>query len=453
MNTSFQSSHGDFTLLSVIKGLRLQPLKDLRTGETFAWEVLSWLDNQDAETWFSSLSAESHMAIFCWQVTEVLKSDGNFWLNLPVKVLSNPQFIDYISCLRHQNRLVLEIQDPNNITLLDPLEKLTFQTGVHKLQESGWPVWLDDVTFNIAEELPVINIAIDGIKIDRNELISSYGYSCLVQKAKEFTDFILSEGIENEKQLDAVTKEKIIYGQGFLWPEKKIAIRLPESCINQVKHWLGAKEQFKQNQVFVYINTDNSYIRQGIEYLLWEFIKTSQCNDSALFVVLCDQAIHADIIVNEHIPGDLPLECILSKAGIVRRKQYVISLYKDPVHKPKICCPGIGASLCYDDKVATFWYYLKHSIKRILQTKCYKHTVGSFSVCHSCRRRQLTKREKEIVYMMAKGQTTQSIAAQYGCTSKVVGAHKRALMRKLHIINNMDFYRFLKRIANGVTSV
>ncbi|MFS3191060.1 EAL domain-containing protein [Klebsiella pneumoniae] len=452
MNVPFQSSHGDFTLLSLIKGLRLQPLKDLRTGDTFAWEVLSWLDNQDAETWFSSLSAESHMAIFCWQATEVLKSNGNYWLNLPVKVLTNPLFIDVISFLRHQNRLTLEIQDPNNIMSLDPLEKLKFQRGVRKLRKSGWHVWLDDVASDIAQELSVINVAVDGIKIDRNELVSSYGFTCLVYEAKKLTKFILAEGIENEKQLVAVTKEGVIYGQGFLWPEKKIAICLPDSCINHAKHWFDIKEQLKQNQVSIYINTSNAYIRQGIEYLLWDFIKTSLYKDNAPLIVLCDQPTQADIIVNEHIPGDLPFECISTKAGVILRKQYVISLYKDAEHKAKMRCPGIGSSLCYDDKVSTYWSSLKHSIERILKTEWYEHAVSS-SICRLCRKRQLTIREKEIIYMMAKGQTIQSIAVQYGCSRKVIGAHKRALMRKLHIINNMDFYRFLKRIANGVTSV
>lgn len=456
MSVSFQSPQGDSTLLSLIKGFRLQPLKDLRTGETVAWELLSWLDNQDAEIWFSSLSAESHLAIFCWQATEVLKSNGKFWLNLPVKVLCNPQFIACVTMIRHQNRLTIEIQDPETIMLLDPLEKLQLQTGVRQLRKTGWPVWLDDVTSDIAQELLVINLAVDGIKLDRSALATSHGLSSLVQQVKNFTDFILAEGIESDKLLERVTKEDISFGQGFLWPEKKLPVSVPGSYVTLATNWLDNKKQFKKKQVSVFINTSDSYIRQGILYLLWDLIKPGVLNGNPPFIVLCDRPVRANVIINEHIPGDLPFKCVpvsSLKANMMRRSQYVIYLYKDHVHKPKMRCPGIGVSLCYDDKLSTYRYAIKHSLERISLSGNDERTTASFPVCRLCEKRQLTMREKDIVYMMAKGRTAQSIAAQYGCTSKVVGAHKRALMRKLHINNNMEFYRFLKRIANGVTSV
>lgn len=406
MNVSIQSSQGDSTLLSLIKGLRLQPLKDLRTGETVAWELLSWLDNQDAEIWFSSLSAESHLAIFCWQATEALKCKGKFWLNLPVKVLCNPQFVACVTMIRHQNRLTIEIQDPDKIMLLDPLEKLQFQTGVRQLRKAGWPVWLDDVTSDIAQELLVINLAVDGIKLDRSALATTHGLSRLVQQVKDFTDFILAEGIESEKLLERVKKEDICIGQGFLWPEKKLPLSIPGSYITLASHWFDNKKQFKQKQVAVCINTSDSYIRQGIVYLLWDLIKPGVIKSNTPFIVLCDREDLANVVINEHTPGDLLFKCASvssSKTDVMHKNQYFIFVYKDPVHKPKMCCPGIGASLCYDDMLSTYRHALKHSIERISLSGNQEGTTASFLVCRLCKKRQLTMREKNIVYMMANG--------------------------------------------------
>jgi EAL domain-containing protein (putative c-di-GMP-specific phosphodiesterase class I) len=248
MNIALQTAHGDYSQLSSINGIRLQPLINLKNGKNIAWEVLSWLKGSDAERWFSTLSAESHLAIFCWQVDEVIKYNKNFWLNLPVKVLSNPGFISHILSICHQNRLTIEVQDPENIVFLDQVEVLQFKNGIQLLRRAGWPVWLDDVTSEIVNKLPSIIMEVDGIKINRNELKNERKFRAFVQNATVYSSNLLAEGIEDEKTLEKIIKHGIVHGQGFLWPETKIELKVPSSYFNMAKFWSEIKPHDKARQ-------------------------------------------------------------------------------------------------------------------------------------------------------------------------------------------------------------
>lgn len=451
MECDFKSSNVEFKQLSAIKGLRLQPLINIKTGNAIAYEVLSWMKIQDIETWFINLAPELHLAIFNWQVSEVLKRTGTFWLNLPVKVLCSPKLVNSLLLLSHQNRIVIEVQDSGNISILNGLEKLHFIAGVNLLRRAGWSVWLDDVTSEIARELPGFNVAVDGIKIDRKELLNRESLGRLINDLSFINEKLLIEGIENKEQLDYVSRLNINYAQGFLWKEEKIPLTIPHDFESLAKYWFDNRLKNEINQTKIYIRTNDNYVAQGICYLLWEISSTDYQLGKLSSITICNKAEHADLIVNEYQPGDVYFKCELTSLGcfsLLKKIRTYIYVYKSSKYRLQIRCPGNIYSLCFDDKLSAYRNIIKESLsdKPLIYNKTdYKNY---FSACRLCHNRKLTKREKEIADMMANGLSSQKIANHFGCTRKVVGAHKRALMRKLNILSNFDYCVFLNKIAN-----
>ncbi|MGR7394204.1 hypothetical protein ACU63O_11765 [Klebsiella aerogenes] len=131
---------------------------------------------------------------------------------------------------------------------LEKAEALKFKNGIQLLRKAGWPVWLDDVTSEIVNKLPSIIMGVDGIKINRNELKSEHKFRAFVQNATVYSPNLLVEGIEDEKTLEKVIKHGIVHGQGFLWPETKIELRVPPSYFNMAKFWSEIKLHDKARQ-------------------------------------------------------------------------------------------------------------------------------------------------------------------------------------------------------------
>ena len=84
----------------------------------FAHEVLVEIRNVNLEVLFASLPSRSALQIFFWQANTLLQipaRDG-YWLNLPAEHLLDERAIRLLLALRHQQRLTIEIQDPDHHT-------------------------------------------------------------------------------------------------------------------------------------------------------------------------------------------------------------------------------------------------------------------------------------------------------------------------------------------------
>lgn len=214
-------------MLSKIEGFRLQPLVDLNSGEVIAHEVLSSVTNKDPEQWFSSLSKETVFSLFRWQAEYALTLSGIHWLNLPVNIFCDINKVNEILKINHANRLVLEIQDPEMLLNYSRQELYAFEKEILRLREAKWKIWLDDVTSSIISLVENISLNVNGIKIDRQEIRHPERINALISRAFSISPHVLVEGIETVDDKQHMMLTKATYGQGFLWPEKKVHLAVP----------------------------------------------------------------------------------------------------------------------------------------------------------------------------------------------------------------------------------
>lgn len=215
-------------MLSDVEGIRFQPLVALKTGEIIACEVLSSIKNSNPEKWFSQLSSGKVFSLFLWQVEYLAKFPGEYWLNLPVKIFCNTHKIKQLVNINHDNRIILEVQDPENLPHLSWDELTAFKKGVDVLRQAGWRIWLDDVTSTLIPLISRMPLQVNGIKIDRNEIKDSGRIVALISKASVIYPQILVEGIETQQERQRILLTRAQYGQGFLWPERKVLLNAPK---------------------------------------------------------------------------------------------------------------------------------------------------------------------------------------------------------------------------------
>jgi EAL domain-containing protein (putative c-di-GMP-specific phosphodiesterase class I) len=214
-------------MLREIKEFRLQPLVELHSGKIIAHEILSSVINKDPEQWFSSLSKETVFSLFLWQAEYALTLSGIYWLNLPVNIFCDVNKVNEILKIKHENRLVLEIQDPKMLLNYSRNDIYAFEKGIYLLRQAEWIIWLDDITSSLISLVGKMSLNVDGIKIDRQEIRYPKTISTLISRAFSISPHVLVEGIETVGDKQQMMLTKATYGQGFLWPEKKVHMAVP----------------------------------------------------------------------------------------------------------------------------------------------------------------------------------------------------------------------------------
>lgn len=226
--------------ISQVSGLRFQPIVSLYNGDVIAQEVLSCLSS-DPEAFFSSLCKELHLAIFLWQLEEVCYLPEACWLNLPVAVLSEPYLIsELIASVTAKENISIELQDPENIQYLNPLQFYRLRLGIRRLQQHGWNIILDDLTSICAPYLPAQDFKFSAVKFDRGELRGNLDLGQQIQHARSLASVIVLEGIETAEDLKLAMTCKADAAQGFLWPEKKVNCYVPEAVARRAMYWASS---------------------------------------------------------------------------------------------------------------------------------------------------------------------------------------------------------------------
>ena len=221
-------------LWSNIEGIRLQPLVDLQLNKEVGREVLAQLSpGLNAEDYFSEVSTEAILLQFFDQIDCIgqMNLTGITFLNLPVRVLADSECIWRLKQLRicYRKGLAIELQDPVNLITSGDQMIRHVERGLRILRDSGWPVWLDDLTSDIFEPLIKKEIQFDGIKIDRAEMVAGRDnvvkFRRFIAKARHLTTpkgYVLTEGIETESDLSIARESGADWGQGFLWQEQLV---------------------------------------------------------------------------------------------------------------------------------------------------------------------------------------------------------------------------------------
>ncbi|MEG5888256.1 EAL domain-containing protein [Enterobacter ludwigii] len=219
---------------SCIEGIRLQPFIHLETGEQTGQEALSVLSTGiEPDHFFRTFAPDVCLLQFFDQMDIVsqMKLTTPCFLNLPVRVLAEPECVRRLTQIRvcYRRNIVIEVQDPAEIVIAEDRMADTVTHGVNTLRCYGWQVWLDDLTYGVCRELSKTGMQFDGVKIDRKELASPQSLGTLVKQARKLVmsqeNNLLVEGIETEEDLERARNSGAIWGQGFLWPEKRVTFR------------------------------------------------------------------------------------------------------------------------------------------------------------------------------------------------------------------------------------
>lgn len=212
-------------MLHTITGLRFQPLVDFHSGQAVAHEVLVEIHNVNLDVLFASLPTRCALQIFFWQAKTLLQRQdkGQYWLNFLTDQLLDPRSIDLLLALRHQQRLTIEIQDPLTLTRMSTAEQRSIHKNLHRLKAAGWKIWLDDLTYELADDYARLALPVDGIKLDRSELNTAGRFDELVHFVRDkIARAVVVEGIETAQDLQRARASGARFGQGFLWPESRI---------------------------------------------------------------------------------------------------------------------------------------------------------------------------------------------------------------------------------------
>lgn len=437
VNKSKGSCIDDYLMhISHVSGLRFQPIVSLNTGEVIAQEVLSAVSG-DPESFFSSLPEELHLAIFLWQLGEINHLPDIFWFNLPIAVFSEPYLVsELIASGSAKNNISIELQDPQNIQYLNPLEFNRLRSGIRRLQQHGWNIILDDLTSDCAPYLNSQDFQFAAVKFDCSALRGNPELEKQVQNARNLASLIVLEGIETADDLKTAKSCHADVGQGFLWPERKVKCYVPETTARQALLWSQRLDIIRKQRVTINTTISNTYFRLGVIHLLCDIDMTEP--DGMISFANIPHKTDLNIIFSD--PGPICLSCqryldrwsnkpvTFTMAFIDQQKQTLNELscinHVVPMQQP----------------VGTIHHSLSSSIHSLYRKK-YDNVGAPRSSCTQCRIHSLTTNERDVMHLTGSGCTPSVIATRLGYSVKVVSKHRRSAMRKLGLARSTDFIR------------
>lgn len=429
-----------------ITGLRLQPLVNFNTGIIEAHEVLSsLLPGLNPEIFFSKLGAAEVMSLFCWQVSFVLRRKGVFWLNLPVSVLTNSMLLRYVLDINPQDRLVIELQDPDSLNALDLLQIEALQRNLSALRRAGWRIWLDDIHQSLLDTALLFIEHFDGVKVS----VKTF-HSLLLGPKDHYESFIellhchfpriLIEGIETDEQRREAKAIGVDLGQGYLWPEQRVALNVNAHFIAQSS--LLRKRLLAQQDATItcYAPMQDNYLVYGLLHALQQNLSSSFDGEMQIVRRVSTES-EARLILRECWPWDGPFN----------RDRYVQNeLYRNfvdqrvyiPIYSST---PSTHAGLAINrrdsinDINAIFATYFRFgrfmSAARIKElNRRYISEPGMTSLSVS---------EDRVIRLLCSGFNTQRAADIMKCSVKSISRNKSSAMKKLGLVTHKDLYRYI----------
>lgn len=217
--------------LEPVAGIRLEKIHFFADPGRSLHEVLSQLHHAyDAETFFRQLSTRARETLFLEQMSMVLTQQGHFTLNLSLSLLLTPTFIEKLLARGHQQRIILEIQDPQSLLPLDEQQQEHAFSAIRALHTAGYRVWLDDL-------LPLhfvcwqrAGIRFDAVKIDhqlfRQLSDTPARLAMLVARYRYLGEQIVIEGVETPQDFTLCQQSGACAVQGFLFDSSTFPFEL-----------------------------------------------------------------------------------------------------------------------------------------------------------------------------------------------------------------------------------
>lgn len=197
----------------------------------------------------------------------------------------------------------------------------------------------------------------------------------------------------------------------------------------------------------VYISTENNYFSQGILFLLIELFEDEFDDD--ISICLVEGADAADLIVKMLLPGEKAFDWIdcdkfqtLNEYRHILLRKKWISVYPSNEHYDRnFHCPVVNSVIT-----------MKSSVETIRQKLCVLF-LSDFMCgppdlrkphCGKCQGAyHLTWREQLMIGYLIKGLGKVEISYKMGCSVKILGSYRRAIMHKINIERRSDFLLWL----------
>ena len=211
----------------------------------------------------------------------------------------------------------------------------------------------------------------------------------------------------------------------------------------------------------VIIADDHDIIREGLKGLLEKkgvrVLGIAQNGREAIDLAV---AHHPDIVLMDIAMPDL--NGVDATAAIKRRvphtKIIALSMHSNKTHIDNMFSSGASAYIIKEsafeelmdaiDEVNKGNYYLSPSIARM-----YVDNQGNrFTSCYDVPRpNDISKKERQVLQLVAEGEKNRDIAEKLGVSIKTVETHRRNIMKKLSIFNIAGLTKFA--IKEGIVSL
>lgn len=214
------------TLDSVIQGYKFEPIVNITPNSVFAYEMLSVLEKDvDSESFFSSTSS-----CLMWNIIQEQFKIINdniirpfVFINVPCSILMDDTKVSQM-INNHPPNVIIELQNPERISLYDTTETNHLIHNVRRMQKNGLTVWLDDIRLHFFDDAMKMKHVISGVKIDKHEFWDAFAgknVHTLIQQVLQISGSIIVEGIESDEHLRSLSQSAPCFGQGYWWGKEK----------------------------------------------------------------------------------------------------------------------------------------------------------------------------------------------------------------------------------------
>lgn len=209
----------------------------------------------------------------------------------------------------------------------------------------------------------------------------------------------------------------------------------------------------------ILIADDHSILRRGVRAILEEHEGWEVCGEASdgRDAVELAMRLHPDLcVLDVSMPGLNGLEATRQIRAALPATEVVVLTVHDSEELPgSILAAGARGYVLKAD-VAQDLTAAVEAVAR--HAPFFTHQVAQPAALGLSERRRtwggqsgiLTRREREIVQLVAEGWRSNRIAAQLGISEKTVETHRAAILRKLHLRSVADVVRFA--IRNGIAS-
>jgi DNA-binding NarL/FixJ family response regulator len=199
---------------------------------------------------------------------------------------------------------------------------------------------------------------------------------------------------------------------------------------------------------------DHAMVRRGLALILktdptMQLVGEAQSGNEALTLVT---TLNPHVIVMDiSMSGMNGIECTrLLAESTPTAKVIILSMHRDPVYVRESLRVGAKGYLLKEDteenllsairNVAKGNAFLSPAIADVIVTDFRKHVSNPLDL--------LTAREREVLYLIAEGQTNKEAAMRLNLSVYTIEAHRSRIMEKLNLHSSVDLVRFA--IRHGV---